>query len=198
MPDSLEKEIYQELIDWMRKAWWGLPESEHLMPTVQTFYNPEEAKLLTGIPFSGRSLEELAEMKGMAPEELAPRLDALARKAVVWRSEKGGTIRYSLNDSFFVFMRGPYWAEKPDEASKATTKPLNKYFYDGFMDQFREAHTKGLRTIPIERPLKIHARFFHTKTWLSSWIPKTIARFPSAHAASENSSIPIRRSATIP
>lgn len=77
------------------------------MPTVQAFYNPEEAKLLTGIPFSGRSLEELAEMKGLAPEELAPRLDGLAAKAVVWRSEKGGTIRYSLNDSFFVFMRGP-------------------------------------------------------------------------------------------
>jgi len=154
MPDRSEKELYQELIDWLRKAWWGLPESEHLMPTVQAFYNPEEAALLTGIPFSGRSLEELAEMKGMAPEELAPRLDALARKAVVWRSEKGGTTRYSLNDSFFVFMRGPYWAEKPDEASEATTKPLNKYFYDGFMDQFREAHTKGLRTIPIDRTVE--------------------------------------------
>ena len=154
MPDRSDKDIYRELIERLGKAWWGLPESEHLMQTVQSFYTPEEAALLTGIPFSGRSLEELAEMKGMAPEELAPRLDALARKAVVWRSEKGGTIRYSLNDSFFVFMRGPYWAEKPDEASKATTNPLNKYFYDGFMDQFREAHTKGLRTLPIEKTVE--------------------------------------------
>jgi len=149
-----EKEIYQELIDWLRKAWWGLPDSEHLMPTVRAFYNPEEAALLTGIPFSGQSLEELAEMKGMVPEELAPKLDALARKAAVWRSEKGDSVRYSLNDSFFVFMRGPFWAEKPDEATRDMARPLNKYFYDGFMDQFREAHTKGLRTIPIEKTLE--------------------------------------------
>ena len=154
MSGRTEKEIYQELIDWLRKAWWGLPDSEHLMPTVQAFYNPDEAALLTGIPFSGRSLEELAEMKGMAPKDLATRLDALARKSAVWRSEKGGTIRYSLNDSFFVFMRGPFWAEKPDEATKATARPLNKYFYDGFMDQFREAHTKGLRTLPIEKTVE--------------------------------------------
>ena len=154
MPDRSDKDIYQQLIDWLKKTWWGLPDSEHLMPTVRSFYNPEEAALLTGIPFSGRSLEELAEMKGTAPEELAPRLDALARRGVVWRNQKGDSIRYSLNDSFFVFLRGPYWAEHPDEATKSTANPFNKYFYDGFMDQFREAHTKGLRTIPIDKTVE--------------------------------------------
>lgn len=154
MPDRSDKDIYREFIDWLGKAWWGLPDSEHLMPTVQSFYNPEEAALLTGIPFSGRSLEELAEIKGMVPEELAPRLDALARRGAVWRSQKGESIRYSLNDSFFVFMRGPYWAEQPDDATKSAAKALNKYFYDGFMDQFKEAHTKGLRTIPIDKTIE--------------------------------------------
>lgn len=154
MLDRSDWEIYQQLIDWLRKAWWGLPDSEHLMPTIQSFYNAEEAALLTGIPFSGRSLEELAEIKGVESEELAPKLDALAHRAAVWRSEKGGSIRYSLNDSFFLFMRGPYWAEQPDEATKSAAKPLNKYFYDGFMDQFREAHAKGLRTIPIDKTVE--------------------------------------------
>ncbi len=154
MPDRSDKDIYREFIDWLGKAWWGLPDSEHLMPTFQSFYSPEEAALLTGIPFSGRTLEELAEIKGMVPEELAPRLDALARRGAVWRSQKGESIRYSLNDSFFVFMRGPYWAEQPDDATKSTTKALNKYFYDGFMDQFKEAHTKGLRTIPIDKTIE--------------------------------------------
>jgi len=154
MPGRSERDIYREFIDWLGKAWWGLPDSEHLMPTFQSFYSPEEAALLTGIPFSGRTLEELAEIKGMVPEELAPRLDALARRGTVWRSQKGESIRYSLNDSFFVFMRGPYWAEQPDDATKSAAKGLNKYFYDGFMDQFKEAHTKGLRTIPIEKTIE--------------------------------------------
>ena len=55
-----DKDVYKRLIEWLNKAWWGLPESEHLMPTIMSFYTPEEAALLTGIPFSGRSLEELA------------------------------------------------------------------------------------------------------------------------------------------
>jgi electron transport complex protein RnfB len=154
MSDPSEREPYEKLIAWLRKAWWGLPDSEHLMPTIKAFFSPEEAKLLTGIPFSGRTLEELAEMKGMAPAELASRLDALARRGAVWRSQKQGSIRYSLNDAFFVFMRGPYWASDPDEATKATARPFNKYFYDGFMDQFAKAHTKGLRAIPIDRTVE--------------------------------------------
>ncbi|MBW1817162.1 MAG: hypothetical protein JRJ60_08375, partial [Deltaproteobacteria bacterium] len=116
MSEKSNDDIYQKLIDWMRKAWWGLPESEHLMSTVKSFYSPKEAALLTGIPFSGRSLEELSEMKGISPEKLAPRLDALAQRGAVWRSEKGESVRYSLNDSFFVFLRGPFWAENPDNA----------------------------------------------------------------------------------
>ena len=151
MPDQ---DIYERFIEWLRKTWWGLPESEHLLPTVKAFHTAEEADLLTGIPLSGRSLEELAEIKGMDPVGLGRKLDALARKAAVWRSVKGGTVRYKLNDSFFVFMRGPFWAEDPDKGAKASARPLNKYFYDGFMDQFAPAHTKGLRTLPINRTIE--------------------------------------------
>ncbi|MCP4668135.1 MAG: hypothetical protein GY849_17435, partial [Deltaproteobacteria bacterium] len=149
-----DKEIYTRFIEWLNKTWWGLPESEHLMPTIMAFYTPEEAALLTGIPFSGNSLEELAEMKGMDPAELAPRLDALARRGAVWRSVRGETLRYSLNDSLFTFLRGPFWAEEPDEATKAAASPINKYFFDGFMDQFAQAHTKGLRAIPIDKTIE--------------------------------------------
>ena len=149
-----DREIYEKFIEWLRKTWWGLPESEHLMPTIQTFYSPQEAELLTGIPFSGRDLEELAAMKGMDSSELAQKLDALARRSAVWRSEKGGTVRYSLNDTFFVFLRGPFWAEDPDESSRAVVPSFNRYFMDGFMDQFAHAHTKGLRAIPIDRTVE--------------------------------------------
>lgn len=149
-----EQELYMRFVEWLNKAWWGLPESEHLMPTVKAFYTPEEAALLTGIPFSGRNLEELAEMKGMDPAELAHKLDELARRGAVWRSVRGETVRYSLNDSFFTFLRGPFWAAEPDKATKATASPLNKYFFDGFMDQFAQSHTKGLRTIPIDKTIE--------------------------------------------
>ena len=27
-----EQEIYQKFIDWLGKTWWGLPDSEQLLP----------------------------------------------------------------------------------------------------------------------------------------------------------------------
>jgi electron transport complex protein RnfB len=153
-----DQEVYERFIEWLGKAWWGLPESEHLKPTIMAFYSPEEAELLTGIPFKGKSLEELADMKGMDPADLRPKLDAAARRALVWRSVRGETVRYKLNDSFFTFLRGPFWAEEPDEATRASAAPLNRYFFDGYMDQFAHAQTKGLRAIPIDRTIEDNRR----------------------------------------
>jgi len=149
-----DEQVYRRFINWLDKAWWGLPESEHLMPAVRAFYTPEEADLLTGIPFSGGTLQELADLKAVHADELGPKLDALARKGAVWKSGKGDTVRYRLNDSFFVFMRGPFWSEHPDRATRDLARPLNKYFYDGFMDQFAHAHTKGLRAIPVDQTIE--------------------------------------------
>ena len=64
-----EWEIYQKFIAWLEKTWWGLPDSAHLMPLIQSRYTVEEAKFLTGFPFSGQNLEELAELKNRDPAE---------------------------------------------------------------------------------------------------------------------------------
>ena len=58
-----EKDIYRQFIDWLNQNWWGLPPAGELLPLIQTCYTPEEAELLTGMPFSGRSLEELGAAK---------------------------------------------------------------------------------------------------------------------------------------
>jgi hypothetical protein len=44
MTDPSGRETYEKLIAWLRKAWWGLPDSEHLMPTIKAFFNPERRK----------------------------------------------------------------------------------------------------------------------------------------------------------
>ena len=78
-----EQEVYQKFINWLRKTWWGLPDSEQLLPLIKARYTVKEAKFLTGFPFSGRSLEELVTLKSMSPDQLGPYLDDLARRASV-------------------------------------------------------------------------------------------------------------------
>ncbi len=147
---GLEQEVYTRFMDWLKQSWYGLPESEYLLPLIMAIYSPEEASLLTGMPFSGRNLEELAEMKNMDPADLRQLLDALAKKGLVFRTVRGDAIRYSLNDSMLVTFRSSFWAGHTDERSKAMATIVNQYYYHGGWDQWDKTHLKGVRALPIQ------------------------------------------------
>jgi NAD-dependent dihydropyrimidine dehydrogenase PreA subunit len=148
-----DRQIYERFIEWLRKPWWEMPDSGVLMPLIRARYTPEEALLLTGIPFSGKTVEELAGFKKMDPEELAPVLEAMTIKGLVYKRVKGERVLYNLNDSFFVFLRSAFWHGKSDENTKTMAALVNQYFYNGFFEQYGDAHAKGLRTLPIRETI---------------------------------------------
>lgn len=148
-----EQEIYKRFIDWMRQTWWDLPEAEELLPMMMTLYTPEEAAFLTGMPFGGKGLDELSQLKQMEPEKLQKKLDSLAKKGLVFRSVKGDNIRYSLNDGFFI-QRSTFWPGRTDARTKTMASIANRYFFHGFMDQSAYSEQKGLRVLPIEKTVK--------------------------------------------
>ncbi len=145
-----EQEIYEGLMSWYRQSVVGLPESDALLPLMKATYTPEEASLVTGIPFQGKSLEELAEQKKMDSAELKDRMDALANKGLVFRVVVGDTIRYSLNDVYFVQYRATYWPGKTDGRTKGIAPWTNQYYYRGAWDRFEHTSTKYCRALPIE------------------------------------------------
>ena len=149
-----EEQIYAQFRDWLKKTWNFLPETDELLPLIKATYTPEEASILMGMPFSGRNLEELAEMKQMDASELREQLDAMAEKGFVFRTVKGDTFRYSLNDAFFVNYRGTFWPGLTDERSKAIAPLANQYYYQGMWDQFKHTRYKGLRTLPIQETIE--------------------------------------------
>ncbi len=152
--EKSENDIYSRFISWLDNGWWHLPASEHLIPSIKAFFTPEEAGLLTGFPFKPTELKELANLKGVESDDLVAKLDALAKKGAVWRTERGGSILYNLNDAFFIFFRGPFYALHLDQAAKAMAPPLNRYLRDGLMDQLAPVHTKPLRSIPINKTVE--------------------------------------------
>ena len=144
-----DEEVYLHLIDWLRQAWFPLPEADKLLPLMKAALTPEEASLLTGIPLSGRNLEDLAEMKQMDRAELRLQLDVLTKKGAVFRTVKADTIRYSLNEAGFMLSRANFWPGLDDERTKAMAPLANQYYYDDW-DVWKYTHHKGLRTLPIE------------------------------------------------
>lgn len=146
------QQVYQHFMDWLRQTWWGLPETDYILPLIRAQYTPEEASLLTGMPFSGKRLEELAEIKQMESEVLRGRLDALAKKGLVFRTARGDTVYYSLNDLFFIG-RTVFWPGRRDKLSKTLAPLHNQHYYHGGFEPYRYTQAKGLRVLPIQESI---------------------------------------------
>ena len=148
---------YDHFIAWMKKTWFGLPDSEALLPAVKARYSEAEAALLTGMPFAPKGIEELADRKGMDPSDLSARLDALAQKGLVFRMQRGDALFYGLNDAFLVFLRSSFWPGRTDEESRRLAPEVNAYFHAGLFDPYEGIQTRGLRAIPVETAVDVDA-----------------------------------------
>ena len=61
---------------------------------------------------------------------------------------------YRLNDSFFSLLRANLWPGSQDERAKESSPKINKYYFDGWFEQYRHAHYSGLRALPIEETVE--------------------------------------------
>ena len=57
------EEKYQAFIEWLGKAPMTFPASENMIALIKVRYTPEDAELLTNVPFDPRTIEEIAEIK---------------------------------------------------------------------------------------------------------------------------------------
>ena len=107
-----EQEIYQKFIDYLNNPIFGFTESEHMMPMITSFITPEEAELMTGFPTTDASLDEIAAIKKMDPADLAPKVEALCRKGLVYEAIRGDSSHYRLWFPPEMFLRVTYWDGK--------------------------------------------------------------------------------------
>lgn len=148
-----ETKDYEKFIQWLKSAPMSFQETEDMVALIKARYTPEDAELLTDIPFKAQTIEELVEIKQMSVNDLQPRLDALARKGVVWKEFRHGAWRYNLCDTFVVFYRTVYWGGGRNSEHYKMAPMLNKTF-GPYFEQFAHARTRGLRSLPVETPVK--------------------------------------------
>jgi ferredoxin/DNA-binding transcriptional ArsR family regulator len=146
--------IYTRFIEWLRKTWCELPDAPELLPLVQARYSLEEAEFLTGMPYTPKDVSELSRIMGKDPVELQEKLDALAAKGLVYRRQKGAMVKYFLNDAFFVFLRSSFWHGRTDTETTKLAPIINRYFQNGFFNQYAAVEHKGLRTLPIAETIE--------------------------------------------
>ncbi len=148
------EDAHEKLIAWLRECGAYVPESPELMPLMKASYTPEEARLLTGMPLSPVDLEGIAALKQVDARDIAPALDDLARRGLVYRSNRDGVATYRLNSVRFAFIRSFFWPGRKDEYTRRVASHASRYYRDGLGDHWKEVQTKGLRVVPIRQTLE--------------------------------------------
>jgi Pyruvate/2-oxoacid:ferredoxin oxidoreductase delta subunit len=145
---------YEELIKHLKNWILRLPDSEYLMPMLKLRFTPEEAKLLSKIPFLGHTAEQISLKVNIPVKKLGKKLDKLAKSGIIFRSERGSSVRYSLCDSLFIFYRAIGWKGMDDKFNREISPYLNKYFIETYANEFIGHETQGLRAIPINETIQ--------------------------------------------
>ena len=148
-----DRDIYTRLIDWLKQSWYGVPDSDVLLPYVAARYTPEEAALLTGMPFAPKTLSELSELKGLSAATLGRQLDALAARGLVYKQVRDGVFRYHLQDIFTIY-RGFGWPGGRDEYNQNVGPLQHKYLTGGLMSPWQNVKEKGLRVLQVEATIE--------------------------------------------
>ena len=144
-----DRTTYARFIEWLKQSWYGVPDSDVLLPYVSERYTPEEALFLTGMSFAPKTLDELSDLTGTSADVLHPKLDALAAKGLIYRQVKDNRERYYLNDIFFIY-RTFGWPGRQGEYEKLVGPLHHKYLTDGLMSPWQNVREKGLRVLPVE------------------------------------------------
>jgi NAD-dependent dihydropyrimidine dehydrogenase PreA subunit len=155
-----DQEIYKRFIEYVSNPVIGFPESEHMMPMITSFITPEEADFMTGFPQSATSLDKIAAMMEMEPDELLPKIDALCKKGLIYEAIRGDSIRYKLFTAMEMFLRVTFWDGKDKEPTKSMAPHVTRYYMDGWYDQLKPLPHPGLRAIPSNKTVEDTRAFF--------------------------------------
>ena len=107
-----EDEPYIKLKKRLQAFLFPLVDSPYTMDLLRLRYTPEEADLCSKIPFMGHSLKYISKKVDIPEDELAPKLNALAKKALVVKYGKGRKTTYSLAENQMAMFRNPFWGGK--------------------------------------------------------------------------------------
>jgi ferredoxin len=147
------KEVYTKLINHFREWIFGLPDGKELMSLLEMRITPDEADLLSKLPFLTHTPEQLSMKLNIPVEELEERLEALSKKGLVFRVEGSTSNRYAMVDSSWPWrMWG--WKGEDNEESKKFAPLLNKYFVEHYGAEYLGYPSIGLRAVPINETVE--------------------------------------------
>jgi Pyruvate/2-oxoacid:ferredoxin oxidoreductase delta subunit len=145
--------VYERLQEILDSHPSGAPKAAVFDEILKTLFTPEEAAIAVHMSFSPRPIEKIAAAVGGKAEDIAPLLEIMADKAVIFCRDKEGKRSYGLVPTIpglfeFPLMRGIH-----TETQAKLGKLWEDYHREGMGASFAGKPTPLARVIPVRQAI---------------------------------------------
>lgn len=146
--DEAQK-IYESLAAHLDRLPAGFPKTSSgvELRILRRLFTPEEAELAQLLTMRPEPPADIAARTDRSADELAPALEAMSRKGLIFRVRKGEQVRY-MAAQFVVGI----WEYHVNDLDPELIADVNEYL-PHFFERISQIRTPQLRTIPIPRAL---------------------------------------------
>ena len=141
-------DVYENLAHHLDRLPAGFPATESgvELRILKRLFSEEEAAIAVHLTMLAETPEQIAaKLKGEV-ETLAPRLERMAKKGLIFRSTKGGETKYSAAQ----FVVG-IWEFHVNDLSEELVRDMNEYIPHLMKKSWIKHPTKQLRVVPVSK-----------------------------------------------
>jgi NAD-dependent dihydropyrimidine dehydrogenase PreA subunit len=150
------------LIDRLNRYPIGLVDSATLREILSILFTDREAFVASRFPLHEATLEELAELTGLAPAELRTTLEAMADKGLVMDMPYSGTTYYLLMPGLIGFMEFSFMRRRSELPLEQLARLMSDYLQErgkaGQAGEFFGSRTPLTRALVYEDRIPVESR----------------------------------------
>ena len=148
-------DVYQRLAHHLDRLPAGYPATEDgvELRILQRLFTAEEAEIALGLTMMPETAASIAERTGQGAVRLAPILEAMSRKGLIYRSSKGGQHHY-MAAQFVIGI----WEYHLNDLDEALIRDVNEYLPRLMKENWTRQETKQLRVVPVAHSMSAEIR----------------------------------------
>jgi Na+-translocating ferredoxin:NAD+ oxidoreductase subunit B len=148
-------EIYQQLARHLDNLPAGYPATDSgvELRILKRLFSLEEAKIAMGLTMMPETVDAIAQRVGSNAVDLAPVLDAMSRKGLIFRSSKGDQNHY-MAAQFVIGI----WEYHLNDLDEALIRDVNEYLPHLMTKSWVNNETKQLRVVPVAQSVSAEMR----------------------------------------
>ncbi|MFP4668029.1 MAG: 4Fe-4S binding protein [Desulfobacterales bacterium] len=143
----MAESIYHELRKFLDNFPIGFPETDSgvELEILKKLYTPEEAEIAVNLSVKPEPAKIIADRRGLPEDEMKTKLENMARKGLIFRGEKEGTIMYNA----VPFMIGLY-EYSIDKVDKELAALFRKYYEEAYQVEMGRSNVPAFKVTPIQ------------------------------------------------